>query len=198
MKRMLVSLALATSALGAGAQSLSLVSPDPAIFLGFNASGVGSFATGLFATINVSGPARVTYEFVGSESGYDTSLFANFLGGSGLVTESSGSSASGYVGAAGALDFGFRDNHGGLVHNTAGASMSLLSNPSFVVLGRRLPLSGATSYLLGFNDSYRGDADFDDLVVRVSVAPIPEPSTYALMLAGLGAVGFIARRRRPA
>jgi hypothetical protein len=28
------------------------------------------------------------------------------------------------------------------------------------------------------------------------VAPVPEPSTYALMLAGLGFVGAIARRRR--
>ncbi len=28
------------------------------------------------------------------------------------------------------------------------------------------------------------------------VTPIPEPETYALMLAGLGAVGFMARRRR--
>lgn len=30
----------------------------------------------------------------------------------------------------------------------------------------------------------------------VFTAPVPEPSTYALMLAGLGAVGFMARRRR--
>jgi hypothetical protein len=27
-------------------------------------------------------------------------------------------------------------------------------------------------------------------------APIPEPETYALMLAGLGVVGLLARRRR--
>lgn len=30
----------------------------------------------------------------------------------------------------------------------------------------------------------------------VSTAPVPEPETYALMLAGLGVVGFISRRRR--
>nr|WP_316642965.1 FxDxF family PEP-CTERM protein [uncultured Roseateles sp.] len=30
---------------------------------------------------------------------------------------------------------------------------------------------------------------------NVTLAPVPEPETYALMLAGLAAVGFIARRR---
>lgn len=32
--------------------------------------------------------------------------------------------------------------------------------------------------------------------LSISIAPIPEPETYALMLAGLGLLGFIARRRR--
>ena len=37
-----------------------------------------------------------------------------------------------------------------------------------------------------------------NIAFEVATAPIPEPETYALMLAGLGAVGFMARRRRAA
>lgn len=31
----------------------------------------------------------------------------------------------------------------------------------------------------------------------ISITPVPEPETYAMMLAGLGIVGWMARRRRP-
>ena len=55
--------------------------------------------------------------------------------------------------------------------------------------------TGATPFLLdiagsvvtGRTGSYSGS---------LQVAPVPEPQTYALLLAGLGAVGFVAARRR--
>lgn len=60
---------------------------------------------------------------------------------------------------------------------------------------------GAGSYHIGgflgqslLFDGQRLDATAGAL--RLSVAPIPEPSTYAILLAGLGVVGLVARRRR--
>ena len=54
---------------------------------------------------------------------------------------------------------------------------------------------------IGFEDILGGgDLDYNDhefsftnILIRT---PIPEPGTYALMFAGLGVMGFIARRRR--
>jgi hypothetical protein len=44
-----------------------------------------------------------------------------------------------------------------------------------------------------------GDRDYNDLVVEVRYAnPVPEPESYALLLAGLGMIAFAARRRRRA
>lgn len=54
-------------------------------------------------------------------------------------------------------------------------------------------VASATSVTLQFTYSGRYDMGLDD--VRMTAA-VPEPETYALMLAGLGALGAVARRRK--
>jgi hypothetical protein len=53
-----------------------------------------------------------------------------------------------------------------------------------------------TNWLFAYEDGT--DFDYNDMAVKVeSINAIPEPETYAMMIAGLGAMGFIARRRKP-
>jgi hypothetical protein len=52
------------------------------------------------------------------------------------------------------------------------------------------------------NTSSQVEQTADGFLIRqgggvLNLAPIPEPGTYAMLLSGLAAVGFIARRRRP-
>jgi len=52
-----------------------------------------------------------------------------------------------------------------------------------------------TNWLFAYEDGT--DFDYNDMAVKVeSINAIPEPETYAMMVAGLGVMGFIARRRK--
>jgi hypothetical protein len=52
-----------------------------------------------------------------------------------------------------------------------------------------------TNWMFAYEDGT--DFDYNDMAVKVeSINAIPEPETYAMMLAGLGAMGFVSRRRK--
>ncbi len=60
--------------------------------------------------------------------------------------------------------------------------------------------NNAESMLYTFVDSLGFDSltfSTTGVAFELAAAPVPEPETYALLLAGLGAMGFLARRRKP-
>ncbi len=135
--------------------------------------------------LGLSGPGRVTFSLMGFEAG-DTNqflldgdtLFTNKVPASTSVTRDLG---------AGLIGFAFKHVQGGTtVANGASAGY----HPSLALF----QLSDTSVYAL-FNDGYRGDKDYDDMVVRMDVAPIPLPAAAWLIVAAIGGLGAVARRR---
>jgi len=202
MKKLLTAIALATLAASAAAQVSFSGGIDRAGLVGVNPNGPAGTLLNVggkeSAVVNTSA-GMLTATFLGFEA-LDTDTFTFSLGSGTLSNKGTvGDSISGIVGA-GMLDFTFRDQFAG---SMIGNGQNLGDFTSYAVLGSfagsvftPFTLGGAYDLIIGFNDGLRVDADYDDMVIGLRVVSVPEPESYALMLAGLVAVGFIARRRQ--
>lgn len=176
---------------------LSEVSPNAAFNpnsgLTYSGTSFSSTTTKIsLGTLSASGAGLVTYTYLGKEAGYQNIFFApsttpvwqiNVSGspsiGASVVKNTSG----------GILDFKFEGNTGNFAVN--GGAWSLYTS-----IGLIKENYNGYDFIIGYNDSFSTHNDWDDMVIGVNIAPIPEPETYALLLAGLGLLGFAARRRR--
>lgn len=87
---------------------------------------------------------------------------------------------------------------GGASAEYGGASISIVGDTVFGEEGNgTVQFLGTYSSISWTNPVFENWYGFDVGIAGVA-NPVPEPETYALMLAGLGAMGFMARRRRKA
>ena len=203
MKRVLSALALASFAVLAQAQVTFVDGTERPLFANYNPNGaagtLGPIVGGREDAMINTTAGILTATFLGFEA-LDTDTFTFTLSSGTLSNKGAlNASISGPV-SAGALNFTFADVFQG---TAIGNGQNLGDFTSYAVLGSfagavftPFTLGGAYDLILGFNDGMRVDSDYDDIVVGLRVVAIPEPETYALLVAGLGAVGFIARRRR--
>ncbi len=193
----------------------------------FAIAGLATQLTGtsvLTGTLKIDNPYKVTYTYLGSESGFDNVFYNLYVGGSKLFENVDGpnypnpspinpvgTSVSATVWSAGALDFAFEgvQNQSKFAYNdrvlhsawnSGGTTPGWSEHTSIGLIGTNVTVGTQTfAYVIGYNDSGGNSVslgDWDDFVIGVNVAAIPEPETYAMLLAGLGLMGFVARRRK--
>jgi len=202
MNKAVFALALATFAMSAGAQVTFVDGTERPVFVNYNPNGaagtLGPVVGGREDAMINTTSGLLTATFLGFEA-LDTDTFTFTLSSGTLSNKGAlNASISGPV-TAGPLNFTFADLFMG---TSIGNGQNLGDFTSYAVLGSfagavftPFTLGGTYDLILGFNDGLRVDSDYDDIVVGLKVTAIPEPEAYALMLAGLAAVGFVSRRR---
>ena len=137
--------------------------------------------------LSLSSAANLRFEFLGSEADF-TNVFNSGVDLFSTATAAVGDVATVAAGG-GFVPFSFLGGgSGGTATNGGPIDSPLLM--AFADLGNN-------TFLAMFNDSGGPDADFDDLVVRVSVSQVPlPPAIWLLISAVLGLVSFARIRRQ--
>jgi len=136
-------------------------------------------------------PAQISYTFVGSEAGNSNysmhaanALFTNY--------STVGSVIGPFNAVAGLLNFIFGTSSPAVnVSQIANNGVAAPANNNYSI-GYKVAADGQSAFLY-FDDIAGGDRDFDDLVVKVNIVPVP--AAGFLLLGGLGGLAALRRRR---
>jgi PEP-CTERM motif len=193
MKKIIIGLLLGFT-VSVSQAALTIVNPSNVNFVGYDgepATITGTLTSGQWGFLSASTAGIFSATYFGNESGFDN-LYVT-INGQLLETNSLGSTISTNI-EAGTVPFAFTDSNGGAFVNGDSQTPVL----GFSIIQGQENQYGDFDYILGFNDSFDSDADYDDFVVGVKfvAAAVPEPETYAMMMIGLAMIGFTARRNK--
>ena len=160
-----------------------------------NGLGLFSFASS-GASLILNGPASLVFEFLGSESGYnDTFSTSGGLSFTESTPFQNNFAAPILIGS----QYFAGGNLTGLLNFTSNVGVpATVGQGGFGIFLPRGATTGDTftTFYIGYDDLDRVDDNHDDFLVKVTVnSPVPEPSTWAMLLFGFGIVGFALRRR---
>jgi len=174
MKKAIASIALSLASLAAWGSSLSVVNGTTVNFTGYNGQPetvTGAYSTGQLGALSADVAGKLSVTYLGQESGYVNKFWFLPLGNGDLQeTNVLGKTISMDINA-GVIGFKFTDDKSGFVINGGASSTGWASYA--ILAGRTLSKYGSFDYILGFNDSYKSDADFDDFGVGVNLMPVP-------------------------
>jgi hypothetical protein len=151
------------------------------------------------ANVSLPNAVQIKFEFIGSESGYyDSFYYTGVSSVTPLYSETSpfiiNNTASplnlgSYSVAAGAFLALFKSNG----YDASSAQPGQVGFTVFTDASGNYDPNNLRTFYFGYDDIPNGDDNHDDIIIKATI--VPEPATWALMIAGIAAVGVSMRRR---